>query len=493
MKAIKRRLCAAGLALGITSPAALAADVAFPVKAPPPAVAYNWTGFYIGAHGGYGGGMKDWRRQEFVFEAHGALAGGQVGVNQQIGNWVIGIEVDAAWTDIDGGQTSRSGGPSFTSLRIASASSHVDWLVTATGRIGFAADRWLVYVKGGAAWAHESHTFDVNVNVFTAPGPGIIAQSRRGDDDRFGAVLGFGAEYGFAPNWSAKIEYNYILFGLKDVTMAGTLNTFGAVTPLVGNFPIEQSLHLVKAGINYRFGGFGAQIAPSAPAPGFDWTGVYVGAQGGYGFGRKEWSEDDFDSRYDVDGWLIGGTAGVNAQAGVFVAGVEAEWMWTRLTGGASKTVPGLPGQLVTTAFSTRVDWLALASARIGFVAADRWLVYAKGGVAVAHEDHALDTASVVAGATSTTQSMTGNRLHAGLLAGFGIEYAFLGNWSAKLEYNYLAFAHQRVSFNGIAILPAVGQADVFQTVGVRQDMHLVKLGVNYHFNPLSHVIAAKY
>src|SRR5262249_10263930 len=83
---------------------ALAADL--PVKAPvaPVATVYNWTGIYGGLHVGYGYGVKDWDQTQ-AYEAKGVLGGGQIGVNQQIGNWVIGIEADASWSDIKGSQS----------------------------------------------------------------------------------------------------------------------------------------------------------------------------------------------------------------------------------------------------------------------------------------------------------------------------------------------------------------------------------------------------
>src|SRR5437763_863661 len=90
------------LALGGTS--ALAADLPVKAAAAPPAP-YNWTGIYAGVHAGYGMGMKDWTNSVFDFDVRGFLGGGQIGVNQQIGNWVMGIEADASWANIKGAQT----------------------------------------------------------------------------------------------------------------------------------------------------------------------------------------------------------------------------------------------------------------------------------------------------------------------------------------------------------------------------------------------------
>src|SRR4029077_20498064 len=135
---------------------ALAADI--PVKAAPLAPAFhNWTGIYGGLHAGYGQGMKDWNNLIFDFDVKGFLGGGQIGVNQQIGNWVIGIEADASWANIKGSQNLIEGGPLAGITSNRTGSSIADRFVTVAGRIGFAQDRWLVYVKGGAAWVHENH------------------------------------------------------------------------------------------------------------------------------------------------------------------------------------------------------------------------------------------------------------------------------------------------------------------------------------------------
>ena len=134
---------------------------------------------------------------------------------------------------------------------------------------------------------------------------------------------------------------------------------------------------------------------------------------------------------------------------------------------------------------------------RVGFVAADRWLVYGKGGIALASEKHDLGISQVAPGLGSITFTGTGNALHTGYVVGLGVEHAFLGNWSAKLEYNYVGFYLQNVVTTGqqaFNIPPGtVGSIANIQQVGISQDMHLIKFGINYHFNSLMDVISAKY
>src|SRR4029077_5654808 len=470
---------------------ALAADI--PVKAAPLAPAFhNWTGIYGGLHAGYGIGMKDWTNSIFDFDVKGFLGGGQIGVNQQIGNWVIGIEADASWADIKGSQTFvEGGGPPSASTIVRSANSKIDRLVTVAGRIGFAQDRWLVYLKAGAVWAHENHAFS-GIQALEFLGTTFTATvAATGSENRFGPVIGFGAEYALWGNWSFKSEYNYLYVPNGTVRIAG-LQTgfFGGTTRFTADANIQQAFHLVKLGVNYRFGPEAPPaIAPGRPAPGYNWTGFYVGAEGAYGFGRKDWEGFGPNARFDVKGGLAGGVTGTNVQVGAFVFGAESEWMRSGVKGSTRFTESFPFGEIATTGLSDRIDWLSLNSLRAGFVAADRWLVYFKGGVALARETHALVLTDTIPGLGSAVFNLSGSALHTGYLAGVGVEYAFLGNWSAKVEYNYIHFRPQdfsQVAPELLNVPPFAGGTVAFATrATVLQDMHLVKFGVNYRFSAL--------
>jgi outer membrane immunogenic protein len=474
--------------------AALAADL--PVKAPVLApITYNWTGIYLGAHAGYGGGMKDWTTFEFDYIAKGPLGGIQLGINQQIGNWLIGIEADVSWADVKGSQGYMRFGPAEGFQITSAASSKIDMVTTIAGRLGFAADRWLVYIKAGAAWAHEKHTFNETQELF-GQFASVATTTRNGVETRFGPMFGIGAEYAFAGSWSAKVEYNHLDFRIGSVNLIAS-QPAGFFNPLVMTTGLPQAIHLVKLGVNYRFGPDASPpIAPSRPAPGFDWSGAYIGAQAGYGFGRTTWTDFTPDRAFDSKGWLAGATIGANTQAGAFVAGVEAEWMWGRVNGALSFVAP-IVGALGTqaSALTSNIDWLAMATVRLGFVAADRWLVYGKGGIAVAHENHTFGALQVVPGLGFLAANVTGDALRTGAVAGVGVEYAFLGNWSAKLEYDYVAFREQTLIIAGpeTSNIPGRnGTVGFAQQISIRQDLHLVKFGVNYHFSPFD-VVTARY
>lgn len=477
--------------------AVCAADM--PVKATPLVPgSYNWSGIYVGVHAGYGKGMKDWPSMNPLldYDVKGFLGGGQVGVNQQIGNWVIGIEVDASWADIKGSQAHFLGSVVGvgTTTSTAIATTRIDRLVTVAGRLGFAQARWLVYVKAGAVWAHENHTLATQATLGIVGGPTLTSSmALAGSENRFGPTLGFGAEYALWGNWSFKSEYNYLHLLTGTVRLAGSQTSFGVTGPFTIDANIQQAFHLVKLGLNYRFGWEPSRpFAPAQPAPGYNWTGFYVGAQAAYGLGRKEW-ELGPDARFDVGGALAGGVTGTNVQAGAFVFGVESEWMWSGVKGSTRFSPPLLAGVTQSTDLATRMDWLSLSSVRAGFVAADRWLVYLKGGVALAQETHAVTLSAAFPFGSFTTPA-NGTALHTGYLAGVGMEYAFLGNWSAKLEYNFIDFRPQNV--RGVGFQTATGifvPTGIVQRNTIDQHLHLVKLGVNYHFSPLADVVSAKY
>ena len=109
-----KKLAVAVSVLAASAAAASAADM--PVKARPViAAGLDWSGVYIGAHAGYGGGMNDWTsiQPAVDFVARGALVGGQVGINKQLGSFVFGLELDGSWADIKGTGATVFGGPAL--------------------------------------------------------------------------------------------------------------------------------------------------------------------------------------------------------------------------------------------------------------------------------------------------------------------------------------------------------------------------------------------
>jgi opacity protein-like surface antigen len=199
-----------------------------------------WSGPYIGAHVGYGRAEKDWPVTLLTpaanYDAEDYLAGGQIGFNIQNGAFVAGVEAEWSATNMRGSQIITSFGGFF----VQEFTSRINWMGMVAGRLGLAANNILIYGKGGVAWVHEDHAFNT-----LAPIPLLLS----GDDLRTGWLAGGGIEVGFAPNWSVKGEYNYIDFGNDAVTLSGGVSP----TMLFAVSRLDQIMHLVKLGVNYRF------------------------------------------------------------------------------------------------------------------------------------------------------------------------------------------------------------------------------------------------
>jgi outer membrane immunogenic protein len=216
---------ASAIAIAVLSLAgtASAADLGrrMPVKAPQVVAPVNtFSGFYVGAHIGGAFGARD------DDQVDGVIGGGQVGYNWQIQNWILGIE----------GQFSGSGAKGDWSWPgVVSASTDLNWLGSVTGKVGYVVgNNVMVYGKGGVAFAD----YDYSVTV------GNLSASD--SKTRTGWTVGGGAEWMFAPAWSAMVEYQYYDFGSDSFNF---------------NFPaanvaqdIDSGIHTVKAGVNYHFG-----------------------------------------------------------------------------------------------------------------------------------------------------------------------------------------------------------------------------------------------
>jgi outer membrane immunogenic protein len=218
-----KRLFFAGIALAALAGWAQAADLPpapqsyykAPVFAPP----YSWTGFYVGVNGGGGLGRSNWDSAG-GFNVSGGVVGGTVGYNYEYSHVVIGAEGDIDWSGIKGSTTTLGCPTGCTTAN--------SWLSTVRGRAGYAFDRFLPYVTGGAAFGNVSAT-----------APGLAGNSTT----NLGWTVGAGLEFAIAGNWTAKAEYLYVNLGRFNCSLS-----CGA-----GIDNVSFNANLVRAGINYRF------------------------------------------------------------------------------------------------------------------------------------------------------------------------------------------------------------------------------------------------
>ena len=188
--------------------------------------------------------------------------------------------------------------------------------------------------------------------------------------------------------------------------------------------------------------------APEYSAPAYaNWSGFYVGINGGYGFGTSNWDVPAIDTA--PKGVLVGATLGYNYQTGVWLWGIEGDLDYSLMKGSATCGAGSC---------ETKDSWLGTARARIGYAGWTNWLPYLTGGVAFGD----ITATSPVGNATKT---------NIGYAFGAGLEYALWTNWSVKGEYLYVD----------------LGKFDCGLSCGAATDnvsfkTNLVRLGVNYRF-----------
>jgi outer membrane immunogenic protein len=217
-------------------------------------------------------------------------------------------------------------------------------------------------------------------------------------------------------------------------------------------------------------------IATEVIAPVWTWTGIYAGAHVGYGWGRANWNfvqAGTFVSP-STNGVFGGAQIGYNYQIGSIVVGLEADASAADMSGWRS-----CPNPAFTCA--SRVNFLGSLRGRVGY-AFDRALIYATAGLGVGNFRNRTYNAAPVTefGSYSSTR--------AGLAVGAGVEYAFMPNWTVKAEYMYYHFG-SGTQLAGVGSLAGPGGSDT----RIRNDVHTVKLGLNYLFSTGPTAVAARY
>ena len=319
---------------------------------------------------------------------------------------------------------------------------------TVRGRIGYAADNILFYGTGGFAWSNDQFVRTQLTGTLNGATAGTDEAVNKG---LIGWTAGGGIAYAFAQNWNVFAEYRYTSFRSSTILLPfSQLTTTSTIT-----------VSTLDLGVNYKFNSGPTQPAGSATPPypagrigepalvykslphvPYNWSGVYFGGDGGFGWETAKGTLTDAASNlltaynYRVNGPVAGLFAGGNYQLNKVVLGIEGDWQWSNLTGnsqalaplGAAGTFPSGPLMV-----STTVKDYASVRGRLG-LAFDRFLAFGTAGWAWGNP---LTSYALVGAAPFVDQ----DRRSTGWTAGVGVDYAITESAVARIEYRYTSLA----------------------------------------------------
>jgi outer membrane immunogenic protein len=371
--------------------------------------AYNWTGFYIGAHGGF---LR--ADQEITIDTSptvfgkpdSGFAGLQIGYWAPLShNWLYGFEADVSFASSDTDVTTG-------------ARTQFDRFGTARTRVGYANGPWLLFASGGLAWSRMS--------MNDIPTTFVPINTKH---SFLGWSAGLGVEYALSQRWSARAEYLYVDLGRN------AENIFGfTVGP-------DVSFSAVRLGLNYRLGSLPNSTPRMAQRRGaFNWSGAYIGAHGAYASGEQTMVYT-FTVPFSPKGAVGGVQSGYNWQlASNVVLGIESDISFGKID-----------GDFLAGCCTVKIDRLGTVRLRAGY-AFDNVLIYGTGGLAWAKTDNQY-----------FFSFLTSDRPFLGWTAGVGVEYALSPLWSVKGEYLRIKFDATRTEYVGVTAFDETGEYDMFR------------------------------
>jgi opacity protein-like surface antigen/outer membrane receptor protein involved in Fe transport len=413
----------------------------------PPSPNYDWTGFYVGA-------FADNAQSKTSTASRDNVSGGSSGYGTDASKWGGGVQLGYDYMlpsrlvlGVVADMT--SGGTKTTTNADASGSSANQVTVfdseTIRGRVGYAADNILLYATGGFAWANAQFVRTQLTGTLNGATAGTDEATNKG---LLGWTAGGGIAYAFAQNWNVFAEYRYTSFAPASLSLPFSQLTATSTT----------TVSTVQLGVNYKFAQGGQTGIPPAPASGahlaasvnrsssgrnrYDWSGVYLGGDGGFGWEAASTGLTDAlgtplaNANYRVNGPLAGLFVGANYQLNRVVLGAEGDWQWSNLTGNNQTQAPlGSAGAIPAGPFmiSTTVKDYASIRGRLGF-AFDRFLAFGTAGWAWGNP---LTSYALLGGAPFVKQ---GGR-STGWTAGVGVDYAITETVFARVEYRYTDLA----------------------------------------------------
>jgi iron complex outermembrane recepter protein len=518
-----------------------------PVKAPfsaPVVVAWTWAGPYLGTNIGYSMAKT---RTDAVFsdmtsgatlfassrsdDLRGVIGGLQGGYNWMVSPWLVaGVESDIQFS-------AQKASPEFgcpTALCNAALvgfdapvgaaldrDQKLDWFATVRGRVGASVTPdVMAYVTGGLAVGEIKSAgtisgFSPGVDEDGNPIVSSAAVNLYNHKVKAGVALGAGVEAHLGGNLTGKIEYLYLDFGTVSVTGSNPLNG----TPIAVAFNSRVTDNVLRVGINYKFmrGPWSSRVLPEiikpmvfkAPvAEPWTWAGFYLGFNVGYSFGRSNTDVAFSDAvsgaalfadtnSSTLNGGIFGAQAGYNWVAGNWLAGIEADLQYADQRANLTSVCPGAicnPALLGVVSDSSvlvgfehgqKLEWFGTLRGRFGTAVTPEVVSYVTGGLAVGE----IMTAGTIFGFDGSGDFInTGFGIHRtrlGWTVGGGVEARLIGNWTGKIEYLHM-------DFGSFTITPGLeSNATVAATLTSRITDNLVRVGINYKFDPTRALVAA--
>jgi opacity protein-like surface antigen len=466
---------------------------AIPEYRPPPAN-YDWTGLHVGGHVDHTASNTSSSAINTVTGT--AVAPGDLSPTE----WHYGIQVGYDYMfpsrvvlgfegDVDSG--SRKATTITDATGTSSIESNVFDSETARVRLGYAIDNILLYGTGGMAWSSNQYIRTQLAGTFNNSTPG---QDEAVNRYLSGWTAGGGMAIAFAKDWNAFVEYRHTNYGSSTITLPLSLIATTSKTDLseieVGvNYKFDLSAHASTSSI------LGTSSGRSRPAPlykaqpraakAYDWTGVYGGFDGGYGWAESSGILTDATANpldpynLGVRGPFAGALVGGNYQFNHFVVGAEADFQWGNLAANSqadsSYTTPAgsLPGGPF--AISTTIKEFDSVRGRLGY-AFDRFLIYGTGGWAWgnATTGYAL-LGQLPFGVPGVSPGIfVNNADRSGWTAGAGLDYAFSKNVFGRIEYRYTDLG--TTSF--LSAPTNSGES------GNKVTMNDIRVGIAYKFGP---------
>jgi outer membrane immunogenic protein len=337
------------------------------------------------------------------------------------------------------------------------------------GRCQFFMPQTMGYLHGGVAFGN-----------FTVTGEGGPANDFETQQAwKTGFVGGIGVEHMMTSNVSLFAEYAYYNFGSSDLFLIADGDDYKGALRNLG-----RDVHALKVGINARLGGTALLMGAPDQAMAADWSGLYVGGFGGYGFGNANLvfntiNEDGhfWNMGHDLGGgFLGGGQVGYDHQAGSLLWGVVGDYAFSGLRGSFTNPQDGSnfigvddPEDGPPVMFATKLDGIASIRARLGKLFTPQTMGYLHGGVA-------FGNFTVTGEGGPANDFVTQQAWKAGFVGGVGVEHMFAENMSVFAEYAYYNF--------DAADLYLIADGTDYKGALTQQgrDVHALKLGLNLRF-----------